>query len=301
MRVTKIILLFFFISLTTTEVNAKIKALTTIPDLAWALKAVGADHIEVESLLSANEDPHFAMTLPSFIFKARDVDLLCYVGLELEIGWLPKIVEKSANQRIAKGSPGDCDTSKAISPLETHSHGVDRSMGDVHAAGNPHYTLSPIRMKEILIYYQRKLSELDPANQSIFAENAKKAINEIDHLVSSIKQKLSTRKNLVLMEYHKEYTYFISDFKLHSEGSIESIPGVPPSAGELLEVSKKIKNHNVSLILAGPTANIKVLNKLKDQASTNFLIHSALMKEESYLDHIQTLSDEILALSGGLP
>lgn len=290
----KTISLLFFLTLTfATSAPAKIKALTSVTDLAWALKQVGADKVEVQSLLGPNEDPHFAMALPSFIFKARDVDLLCYVGLELEIGWLPKIVEKSANSKIMKGASGDCDTSSVIAPLEVHHHHIDRSMGDVHAAGNPHYTLSPFQMKKIISFYQKKLTEIDPQNQAYFETNAKEALSKLDLLIEETKKKLASANVGNLMEYHKEFTYFIKDYALKSVGSVESVPGVPPSAGEVLGVTKKIEKEKVSLILAGLAANEHILRKIKNNSEANYLIYPALMSSNDYYTHIKGLVAEM--------
>lgn len=292
------VLLLLFSLFNFSNAHAKIKAVTTVPDLAWALKAVGGEKVEVESLLSANEDPHFAMTLPSFIFKAKKADLLCFVGLELEIGWLPKIIEKSANPNIMKGAAGYCDTSSAITALEVHHTPVDRSMGDVHAAGNPHYTLSPYQMKKVLNFYQEKLRELEPENATYFKERTQTELSKLNELIEDSKSKLAAKKISQLMEYHKEYTYFLHDFNLSSAGSVEAIPGVPPSAAEILEVSKVIKNKHVALILAGPGANPKILDKLKAATGVNYLFHSSLMKEPTYEEHIKTLISEIISMSG---
>ncbi len=292
MKVTQLLFILTFIS--STPALATIRALTTITDLAWALKQVGGDKVEVQSLLSANEDPHFAMALPSFIFKARKADLICYVGLELEIGWLPKIVEKSANSKILKGAAGDCDTSRAIKALEAHQGHIDRSMGDVHAGGNPHYTLSPFRMKKVISYYLQKLTELAPSDAVYFETNAAKTLSKLDELIEKTQASVKQAKLGPLMEYHKEFTYFINDYSLKSAGSVESVPGVPPSAAEVLGVTKNIQKKGVTLILAGLAANENVLKKIKENSKADYLIYPAIMNSQDYFEHINSLVAKVI-------
>lgn len=286
-----LLLLAFFLP---QSLNAKIKAVTTVPDLSWALNQVGGEEIEVASLLSGHEDPHFVDAMPSFIFKSARADLLCFIGLELEVGWLPKVNEKSANQKIMLGQSGHCDTSKAIRALEVHQHATDRSLGDVHSAGNPHYTLSPIRMKEVITYYQQLLSQLNPQKIDYFKARAELAQAQLDRLIKEIETDLRDLHQVPIMEYHKEFTYFIHDFKLNSKGAVEQISGVPPAAAELITVAKKISEQKVKLILASPSANLNVLKKLADQTQVRFLRVPVLVRiDENDGDYIKHMKDFI--------
>ena len=277
--------------------EAKIKAVTTVPDLSWALQQVGGEEIEIASLLSGHEDPHFVDAMPSFIFKSARADLLCFIGLELEVGWLPKVSEKSANQKIMFGQPGHCDTSKAIQPLEVHQHATDRSLGDVHSTGNPHYTLSPMRMKEVISYYQEILSQLEPQKIDYFKARAELAQTKLDRLIKEIQSDLKDLHQIPVMEYHKEFTYFIHDFKLNSKGAVEQISGVPPAAAEMIAVAKKIREQKVKLILASPSANLNVLNKLANQTQVQFLRVPVLVRidenDGDYIKHMQEFMNRL--------
>lgn len=286
--ITLITILFSF------SLFAKPSVLTTIPDFAWMLKEIGKEHVKVESLLSGHEDPHFVSAMPSFIFKVSKADLLCMVGLELEIGWLPKIIEKSANSKLRL-----CDTGKVISPLDVVHHHIDRSMGDVHAAGNPHYSLSPKRMLEIVSYYTDELSSIAPDKKRDFEKNAQELKAKLQELDKLLKQELKPFSHISILEYHKEFTYFIHDYGLQSKGAVESIPGVPPSSGDIVKVMKRIKEDKVKLILATPLSNRGILDKLEDITEVRSLILPVLLRTDEnnfdYILHMREILEKIKA------
>src|SRR5512140_1703699 len=147
---------------------APLKVVTTIADLASLTKEVGGDRVDVTAIARGYQDPHFVEPKPSFLMLLRDADLLEVVGLELEIGWLPPLLDQSRNANIRPGTKGYLDLSNGVEILDRPTGAVNRSMGDVHPMGNPHYWLDPANAVRIAIQIERKLEELRPADAPSF-------------------------------------------------------------------------------------------------------------------------------------
>src|SRR5438034_5054701 len=156
--------------LATTASAAPLKVVTTIQDLASLTKEVGGDRVEVSSIARGYQDPHFVEPKPSFLLLLRNAELLEAVGLELEIGWLPPLLDQSRNNNIRPGSKGYLDVSNGVEILDRPTGTVTRSMGDVHPMGNPHYWLDPANAVRIAIQIERKLEELRPADAPYFQQ-----------------------------------------------------------------------------------------------------------------------------------
>ena len=240
-----------------------LKVVTTIPELTEIAKAVGGNDIESESLLSGSEDPHFLDASPYFISKVSNADIFCQVGLELEVGWAPKVIQKSANKKIQPGSVGFCDASAYVTTLEVPKGETNRSMGDVHRQGNPHYNLSPIelinaskKILEILVAHNPKKADTYRVNQQEFKKKMLKLQSQIDN-------KLKTQK-LKVLQYHKEFNYFFDLYNIEQNGNIEHLPGVPPSSSRVAQVALKAKQQSINLAIGSHYTPEKHLKKFSE-------------------------------------
>src|SRR5438876_7573015 len=154
----------------TTAGAAPLKVVTTIQDLASLTKEVGGDRVDVTSIARGYQDPHFVEPKPSFLLLLRNADLLVVVGLELEIGYLPPLLDQSRNGRIQAGGPGYLDISNGVEILDRPTGVINRSMGDVHPLGNPHFWLDPANAVRIAIQVEQKLAALRPTDAPYFAQ-----------------------------------------------------------------------------------------------------------------------------------
>src|SRR5918911_138803 len=152
----------------TTVSAAPLKVVTTIQDLASLTKEVGGDRVDVQSIARGYQDPHFVEPKPSFLLLLRNADLLEVVGLELEIGWLPPLLDQSRNNNIRPGATGYLDVSQGVEILDRPTGAVNRSMGDVHPMGNPHYWLDPANAVRIAIQIRNRLAQLRPTDAGYF-------------------------------------------------------------------------------------------------------------------------------------
>lgn len=229
--------------------QAELKVVATTPDIAWLVQRVGGKNVSVKSLAKSGDNYHFLDARPDFILAVNKADLVCRVGADLEIGWLPKILDRAGNKKVMNGGEGDCDLSRAVS-IEKPTHKIDRSMGDVHAAGNPHFWLSPFEMAKAAGEVEKRLGAIDPAKAAEYSANRAALEKELNALAVKIKEKLKTYAGKKAFEYHKDFYYYFGAYGMESLGSIEEIPGVAPSAARLGKVALEAKQKGASFALA---------------------------------------------------
>ncbi|WP_372651499.1 metal ABC transporter substrate-binding protein [Halobacteriovorax sp.] len=283
-----------FIFLLASSTLARVNLITTTTDIAWVANQLGGEHVNVKSLLNGPEDPHYVEALPSFIHKTASADIFCVIGLELESAWSTKVLKRSGNRKVQPGSKGYCDASKNVEVLGKLETALDRSHGDVHSAGNPHYHLAPsylvMASKEIL----RALVDNDIKNKDIYESNFNSLSRNLINLKQENLLKLSQIKNLKFMEYHKEFTYFLSDYKLNNTGSVEDISGVPPSAARIVNVINMIKENKISAILATQNAPKKILGKLVEATGVKVIYSPLSLEDYQSKDAYKNLQNNLI-------
>src|SRR5580765_1740387 len=163
MKSLKYLIAALIIGLSTASSQAALKVVTTTEDMASLTREVGGNLVDVSAIAKGYQDPHFVDAKPSYLLKLRSADLLVVVGLELEVGWLPPLLTNARNSKIIPGYPGYLDASVGCDVMQKPSGTVDRSLGDVHPMGNPHYWTDPDNGRTIAQHIASKLKELDPA------------------------------------------------------------------------------------------------------------------------------------------
>lgn len=297
----KLLLSLFMIVLCDARVSAKPLVVTTLPEFAYVISEIAKDKVAVKSLLVGTENPHFLDVRPDFISTLRAASMLCFNGLELEIGWLPKSINKSSNSKIKKDTNGWCDLGKQIDAIDKIDGPIDQSMGDVHAAGNPHYNLSIKQMRLVLNFVSEKLTLLVPEEKDFFSKNKtildqrlKKIDAQITTRINQLKLKNSGR--LKVSQYHKEFTYLLRDYSITEGVSIEEKPGISPSAGRIRNVAEELKTSNVDLIIASDDAPISTLMKVSEYSSVPYVILPRGFNTEKNLNSYEKLYSHILKL-----
>ena len=231
------------------QAEGRLNVLTSTMNIKSVTERIGGDFINLESIVKGPQDPHFLAAKPSYMLKAKNADLLILAGMELEIGWLPNIIHGARNPRIQKGQKGYLDTSQFVQALSVPKGKVNRFFGDIHPSGNPHFFLDPLQAIQVSKGISKKLSELDPKNEShyiknqeVFEKNTKKKMKEWEQRIqnSGIKK---------IVTYHNSFEYFTNRFQLNLIGLIEEKPGIPPSVKHLLNLIKKIRTNQVSCVL----------------------------------------------------
>lgn len=236
---------------------AKLNVVATTPDLGSIAREVGGDRAEVISLAKGTEDPHFVDAKPSFIRILNQADALIDGGADLEVGWLPPLVLNARNPKIQLGQPGRIVAAEVIRLLEVPTGPIDRSLGDVHPFGNPHFTLDPLNGKLIAERIKERLCLLSAADCPLFTANAKQFEEKIDSRLVLWQKQMAPLRGTKVVTYHKSFSYLAERFGLRVVNTIEPKPGIPPSASHVRDLVAQMKTEGVTLVLLEPNRERK--------------------------------------------
>jgi zinc/manganese transport system substrate-binding protein len=251
---------------------SKIQIMTATTDLASLAQEVGGDKVEVESIARGYQDPHFVDAKPSFLLKLKRADLLIAVGLELEIGWLPPLINQSTNPKIQVGAPGYFDASRFAKILEIPTGQVTRAEGDVHPLGNPHYWLDPENGLRIAKGIADKLSQMRPDDAPYFAQryaDFEQRLKQADQRWLAEMKPYEGRK---IVTYHRSWPNFAEHFHLNVVGYVEPRPGIPPSPQHTVELMRQMKQENVKVIVVEPYFDLKTPNAVARETGAQVLV-----------------------------
>ncbi len=236
--------------------EAKINVVATTPDFGSIAQIIGGDHITLTTLTRPTEDPHFVDAKPSFIVKLNRADVLIEGGAELELGWLPPLVEGARNEKLAPGAPGRVACAERLSLLEVPST-LDRSKGDIHAAGNPHYLIDPVNAKAVAAHVCEVFSKLDAPSAAFYKANLEQFTQRLDKKIDEWQKQLAPFQGQSVVAYHNMWPYFARRFGLVFDLFLEPKPGIPPTPAHLADVMDKMKAAKVRVIIVEPFQNRK--------------------------------------------
>jgi zinc/manganese transport system substrate-binding protein len=233
---------------------AELNVVATLPWIGSLAKEIGKDKITVTTLVKPNQDPHTVEAKPSMILAGRKADILMYNGLDLEIGYLPLILESAKNPKIVPGKPGNFDCSRFIQVIEKHA-AVDRSMGDIHPLGNPHYHFSPSNILRIAEGMSNALADLDRANADFYRTNFKGFA--VKFAEKQKKWQSANLKGKKYVAYHHYFEYLAEEYGLLITDYVEPKPGIPPSAAHIEKLIVDMKSNRPDGILVTPSYGLK--------------------------------------------
>lgn len=287
---------------------ARTKVVATLPDLARIAEAVGGDKVSVTAIASGIQDAHFVDPKPSYLVKLRDADLFLVNGLQLEIGWVPPLLQGARNPDINVGAPGYVDCSRGIPLLEVPSGQVSRAQGDVHPLGNPHYLLDPLNGQIIAETIAAALTRKDPENAAYYASRKKafsrsiskalfgqKLIDDVGErklvrLARSGDLEAFLKKNGLLGElggwmgkmrsmkgkkavfYHKSYEYFAARFGFQIADYVELKPGIQPGPGHLADVITRIRKEKIPVLGTHAFYDQKIAKLVANKGGAKLLV-----------------------------
>jgi zinc/manganese transport system substrate-binding protein len=232
--------------------SGQLRVMTSTTDLYDIAKAVGGDKIVANHIGEGYQDPHFIEPKPSFVLQMQKADVWAFVGLDLEIGWMPLLLDGAKNAKIRNGGSGYLDVSRAIDVLDLARGNVDRSQGDVHPLGNPHYWLDPENARKIAELLEEKFSELDPKNEATYEANKKAFEARLSEAEKSWAPQLEAMKGKPIVAWHTSWRYFAEYSKVKIVGFMEPKPGVPPSPSHLAGLIKTMKETSAKVIVMEP-------------------------------------------------
>ena len=234
--------------MTSLGAHAAVNVLACEPEWEALVKELGGDKVRVSSATNALQDPHRIEARPSLIARTRNADLLVCTGLELEVGWLPVLMQQSGNARIAPGQPGNFEAGAFVPKLDVPGK-LDRSEGDVHAAGNPHIQQDPHNIAQVAPALAKRLAQVDPANaayyqarQQDFSARWRAAILKWEKLAAPL-------KSVAVVEHHKNMEYLMNWLGMRQVGTLEPKPGVEPGAAHLSALLEQLQRQPAKMVL----------------------------------------------------
>ena len=252
--------------------QAQLKVVTSTTDLYDIAKSVGGDKITATHIGEGYQDPHFIEAKPSFVLQLRNADMWAFVGLDLEIGWMPLLLDGARNPKIRQGGSGYVDASQVIRVLDRPNGNVDRSMGDVHPLGNPHYWLDPENGRRLARMFKTKFSQLDPKNEDVYERNEKAFEARLNAAERGWQTDLAAIKGKPVVAWHTSWRYFAEYTGMNIVAFMEPKPGVPPSPSHLYEVIQTVKRTGAKAIVMEPFYDRKVADLVAKQTGIKVLI-----------------------------
>ena len=300
-RTLTVALAAFLLSTAPAYAQGKLNVVTTTEDLGAIGREVGGDRISIESIARGYQDPHFVEAKPSFILKLQRADLLVVVGRELEIGWLPPLIQQSRNGKIQPGATGYLDASLQAAILDIPTGQITRAMGDVHPLGNPHYWLDPENGKRIAKEVADKLSELRPNDSAFFRQQLESFTMRLDAAEKRWLSMMAPYKGIKVVTYHRSFPNFAERFGLDVVGYVEPRPGIPPSPGHTLELIQEMKRQQIRVILMEPYFDQKTPNAIASQTGAQVLVMPpSVGGEKTITDYFKLFDYDVNLLANSL-
>src|SRR5437773_1302300 len=278
----------------------KIRVVTTIPDLKALTDEVGGDLVEVESLARGTQNAHELEIRPSLMLKLRRADLLIENGLELE-SWVEVAVQGANNPKIVRGEPGRVDASRGIQVLDVPATRVDRSMGDVHPHGNPHYSLDPGLAPIITENIVDGLARLAPERRPVREKHRQAFLARLDEAMARWSRALEPLKGAKVVVYHPQWIYVLNRFGLIQAATLEDRPGIPASPAHLTRVIRQMKEERIRVIIVEPWNDVKLATRVAEEAGAKAVVLASMVGGVKGADsYIAAIDHNVTALAQAL-
>jgi ABC-type Zn uptake system ZnuABC Zn-binding protein ZnuA len=278
----------------------QLRVVTSTTDLHSIAHAVGGKRVAAMSIAAGYQDPHFVQAKPSFALQLGKADVFAFVGLDLEIGWMPTLLDAARNARINPGGRGSLDVSRVIPVLDVNPT-ADRSQGDVHPRGNPHYWLHPENGKRIARLLRDKFTELDPQGVREYTANATRFEARVDSVVRALAPQRAAIRDQPVVAYHTSWRYFQDFTGMNIVGFVEPKPGVPPSPSHLAGLIQQMKRTGAKVIIMEPFYDRKMADFVARNVGGSVLVlPSSVEGVRGVDDYIELLDHNVRRLAEAL-
>jgi len=268
----------------------KVKVVATLPNFAAIASEIGGEKVEVSTIAKGYQDPHFVDPKPSFIIKMKKADVLIWAGLDLEVGWLPPLLENSRNSKILWGGKGNVDASQGVRLLEVPNIPAAqmRAGGDIHVFGNPHYWMDPENAIIIAENITSALINASPSDVEYFVSRKDKFISKLTESLSKWELIMKPYRGRKIIAYHNSWPYFEERFGFDIVQFIEPKPGIPPSPKHLVRLIKQMKEEKIKVIIISPYFSNKPANVIANKVGGKVILMApsvgAFDDVDSYFD-----------------
>lgn len=289
----------------TSQAGDKLTVVASIPTLKSIAEIIGGDKVEAFAIATGYQNPHFVDPKPSFILKLSKADMFITVGLDLEVGWVPPLLQSSRNGRIQPGGDGYVDASRDVELLQVPSS-TDRAQGDIHIFGNPHYWLDPLRGKQVARNIFDVMVRLSPGNREYFQANLNRFEGDLDARTAEWVKKMEPFKGLPVIAYHNEWPYLEERFGFRIMEFLEPKPGIPPTPSQLVKVISTVRSDSIHVIITSPYFTLDAAELVSRQTGAAIAVLAPSVDAEpgikTYFDlfdfNVRTL---LASLQSGIP
>jgi ABC-type Zn uptake system ZnuABC Zn-binding protein ZnuA len=305
MKIIAFLRMLTVLSLTAASSRAGLNVVATTADFGSIARDVGGNLVQVSVLAQPAEDVHFVAPKPSYIAKLSRADVLIEGGAELEIGWLPPLVEGSRNTKVASGQPGHVACAEGLALLEVPSV-LDRAQGDIHAMGNPHFMTDPVNAQHAAGQICTAFCTADPQNAPAYRSGLSAFTNRLAGRLADWEKQMAPFRGRSVVAFHNSWPYFANRFGLKIDHFLEPKPGIPPTPAHLSDVMKHMKAEQIGVILVEPYQNRKTAEKVAAETGAtivDFTQYPGGVKgtEGGYVELIDYLVDTVAAALGTAP
>jgi len=278
----------------------KIRVVATIPDLKALAEEVGGKMVDVEALARGNQNAHELEVRPSLMLKLRRADILLENGLDLDT-WADVVVQGANNPNIVRGAPGRVDVSRGIQVLEVPSTRVDRSMGDVHPLGNPHYSLDPGAAPVVTQNIVDAFARFAPDRRAELERNRQAFLSRLDEAMAKWTRLLGPLKGAKVVVYHPQWIYLLTRFGLSQAATLEDRPGIPASPAQVTRVIRQMKDEQIKVLIVEPWNDLKLASRVADEAGAKAVVLASMVGGVKGADtYIEAIDHNVNALAQAL-
>jgi zinc/manganese transport system substrate-binding protein len=268
--------------------DAKVKVVATVPDLAALARDVGGPDVEVVALALPTQDPHFVDPKPSLALHLSKADLLIAVGLDLEVGWLPTLQVGARNPKIQVGAKGYLDCSTAVGVLETPTQKVDRSQGDIHPGGSPHYLYDPRRANLVAAAITERLMAIDPDHAEAYRKRYRAFAARLETARQGWEEKLAPYRGVAIVTYHKSWAYLADWLGFRVVAQLEPKPGIPPTSKHVAQVLGFGRKQGVKVIIQEDYYPDQTSSLLAQKMPARLVkLSGGAGADEGYIEHME--------------
>jgi zinc/manganese transport system substrate-binding protein len=250
--------------------HAKLKIVTTATDFADIARQIGGDRVDVHSVMKGPENVHNVLARPTEMVYLNQADLFVHGGLDSE-PWRDNLLRGARNPRMLPGKPGNVDMSVGIELKEVPTGHIDRSEGDVHGYGNPHFQLNPAVAQRMAATLVRAMAEVDPANGDFYRANAKHFVEDMANVAREIRQEFAPYAGLKVVSFHKAWEYFADAIPIDIVGSIEPKPLITPSPAQVKQIIDLMKQQGVKVVIVETYSDDKLAGYIAEQAGAQMV------------------------------
>ena len=272
---------------------ADIRVFACEPEWAALAQEIGQQHVDAYSATTALQDPHYVQARPSLIAKVRRADLVICSGAELEIGWLPVLLQKANNRDVAPGSPGYIEASSLVERFDATGN-VDRSQGDIHPFGNPHVQTNPHNIAAVATTLAKRMSELDSANAALYESGLVDFLARWESAIAAWEEKAAPLHGRRIITHHKSWVYLERWLGLVEVANLEAVPGLPPNVGHLSALTSKFEQGGADLIIRSPYQDPRASSWLSERTGIPEIVLPLTVGGSDTAIDLYSLFDDII-------